>query len=269
MSANPLTWEEAVLWLRSQPEQAALVHACFYDDPLQEAAHRYYNSTEWRAVRKFFPAKRGIALDLGAGRGISSYALARDGWRVSALEPDPSSVVGAGAIRALAREVALDISIEQEWGESLPYPDSTFDLVHARQVLHHAHDLMRLCAEAARVLKPGGVFIATREHVISSKEDLPAFLEAHPLHKLYGGENAYLLKEYTDAIQESGMHLVSVLNPLQSDINLFPDTTQNVRKSLSRRYRCPSILIPDMMLSRLGNKIRTPGMLYSFVAHKK
>ena len=169
------SWEEAVLWLRTQPDQQQLVR-CFYDDPLLDAAARYYASTEWIAVRGLLKGNRGMALDLGAGRGISSYALARDGWKVSALEPDPSEVVGAGAIRSLARDAKLDIGVEQEnWGESLPYPDATFDLVYGRQVLHHARDLHQLCREAARVLKPGGTFVATREHVISRAEDLRIF----------------------------------------------------------------------------------------------
>ncbi len=268
MNAKLSSWEEAVVWLRNQPDQDELVRACFYDDPLRTAAERYYASTEWQAVRALIGDKRGVALDLGAGRGISSYALARDGWRVNALEPDSSNVVGAGAIRALAQEANLDIQVEQNWGESLPYPDATFDLVHGRQVLHHARDLRQLCREAARVLKPGGMLIATREHVISRKEDLPAFLAAHPLHELYGGENAYLLNEYRDAIGESGLVLTGVLNPYQSDINLFPETLQSLKKNLARRLRCPSILIPNFLLGKLGERSHAPGRLYSFVASK-
>ena len=55
-----------------------------------------------------------------------------------------------------------------------------------------------MCEEVARVLKPGGTFIATREHVISKKEDLPVFLANHPLHRFYGGENAFVLQKYLD-----------------------------------------------------------------------
>lgn len=268
MSGKLSSWEEAVVWLRGQPNQVNLVRACFYDDPLRAAAERYYASTEWQAIRTLIADKRGSALDLGAGRGISSYALARDGWQVSALEPDPSKVVGAGAIRALAQDARLDIQVERNWGESLPYPDATFDLVHGRQVLHHAHDLKQLCCEAARVLKPGGIFIATREHVISKKEDLPDFLATHPLHHLYGGEHAYLLDEYLEAIRSSDLVLTKVLNPYQSNINLYPETVSSLKQSLAGRLHYPVILFPNFLLTVIGARSNTPGRLYSFVAHK-
>lgn len=269
MSDKNQSWEEAVTWLKNQPDQMDLVRACFYDDPLIDAARRYHKSSEWLAVRKYLPRERGRALDLGAGRGIASFALAMDGWQVTALEPDPAPTVGAQAICALAQESGLPIQVEEKWGEQLPFQNEIFDLVHARQVLHHARDLRLLCSEAARVLKKGGVFIATREHVISRHEDLPTFLANHPLHKLYGGENAYLLDEYRLAIEAAGISLEKILNPFQSDINLFPDTKAGIKRRIARKLRIPGLYIPEWVMSWLGQRNNAPGRLYTFVGIKK
>ena len=268
-SGKNITWEEAVLWLKGQPDQAELVRSCFFDDPLIDAAERYYRSTEWQAVRSLLPKPDGKALDLGAGRGISSYALAKDGWKTTALEPDKSDIVGAGAIRSIAKEAGLNITVKETWGEKLPFKDGTFNCVHGRQVLHHAKDLRKFCSEVNRVLNTGGVFIATREHVISRREDLEIFLEKHPLHRLYGGENAYLLDEYISAIQDSGIKLTHILNPFQSDINLFPETIETLKALASGRVRFPfPKLIPDFLFGLLGNLFNAPGRLYTFVGRK-
>ncbi|OHB72551.1 MAG: SAM-dependent methyltransferase [Planctomycetes bacterium RBG_16_43_13] len=269
MNDKFMNWEEAVLWLKEQPEQVELVRACFYDDPLIKAAERYYQSTEWLAVRRLLPDPPGKVLDIGAGRGISSYALAKDGWETVALEPDSSSIVGAGAIRILAKEAGFNIRIEETWGEKLPFNDKTFDCVHGRQVLHHARDLETFCREVSRVLKKGGVFIATREHVISRREDLDKFLKNHPLHHLYGGENAYLLGEYISSIQGAGIRLSHILNPFQSDINLFPETVDGIKIQIAKKIRLTwHGVIPDILLKFLGERNSEPGRLYTFVGVK-
>jgi SAM-dependent methyltransferase len=268
--SKKMSWEQAVMWLKEQRGSQELVRSCFYDDPLIEAAERYYRSTEWRAVQSLVGAPRGRALDLGSGRGISAFALARDGWNAVALEPDGSKEVGAGAIRRLAKEGAVNIEVVEEWGESLPFESNSFELVHCRQVLHHARDLRQLCREVGRVLKPGGMVIATREHVLSRREDLPVFLKNHPLHYLYGGENAYLLSDYKGALEDAGLRLTSILNSLQSDINTFPETRESVRNRFARKLRLPyAKMIPLFVLSWRGKLINTPGRSYTFVGLKE
>lgn len=269
-----MTWEQAVQWLRDQPDQSELVKACFFDDPLLDAAQRFHASDEWQGVRKFLGDASGRALDIGAGRGISSYALARDGWETTALEPDPSQLVGNGAIRALGEQSGMAIKVVQEWGEGLPFEDASFNLVHCRQVLHHARDLGALCREAARVLKPGGQFIATREHVISKPEDLPAFLQSHPLEHLYGGEHAYLLEEYLGAIENAGLRISHCLNPYENEINRYPASMADIKRALLRRVLgrlaklVPAGVIPDALVVWWGGRINAPGRLYTFVASK-
>ena len=275
-----MTWEEAVQWLRNQSEQQELVQHCYYDDPLESAAERFSQSEEWTALIQLLKPKiPGKVLDIGAGRGISSFAFAKAGCSVTALEPDSSNLVGAGSISNLFKNTGLPIEIVQEWGETLPFANNTFDIVYGRAVLHHAKDLKQLCKEAARVLKPGGYFIATREHIISRKEDLQQFLDSHPLHHLYGGENAYLLEEYTGAIRSSGLQIIRSFNPLESVINYFPMSKSQyqsqVKNSLARRFGetlASKLAMFEQVQSLyswyMSRKLDTPGRLYSFLAVK-
>jgi len=274
------TWEEAVQWLREQSEKSELVRHCYYDDPLESAAERFFQSEEWTELLSLLDAKKhSQVLDIGAGRGISSYAFAKSGYSVTALEPNPSLLVGAGAIHDLAKSSSLSIKVVQDWGETLPFADNSFDIVYGRAVLHHAHNLNQLCKEASRVLKPSGLFIATREHIISQKEDLQKFLDSHPLHHLYGGENAYLLEEYIQAINLSGLQVSKILAPLESVINYFPMTKlqcQNlVKPFLIRRFgnkignRLAKIkFLQKLYFGYISSHLNTPGRLYSFLAVK-
>jgi SAM-dependent methyltransferase len=274
------TWEAAVVWLRNQPARRQLVLDAFYDDPLILAAERYRDSGEWHAVSQLLRGRTGKALDVGAGRGIASYALAREGFEVTSLEPDPSAIVGAAAIRALAAEAALPISVVEEFSERLPFADGAFDLVFARAVLHHTRDLDLACSEMYRVLRPGGMLIAAREHVISKEADLGQFLDGHPLHHLYGGEHAFLLDRYIGALRGAGFSPLEVLSPLKSPINLFPYTVDSLRNAVIDkvskkiparplwRVALGSNQIFELLLSVAQRFDNRPGRLYSFVGHK-
>ena len=273
------TWEEAVSWLRNQPDKQQLVIDAYYDDPLIHSADRYWQSQEWIAIRSLLPSDKGCALDIGAGRGIASYALAKEGYRVTALEPNPSSLVGASAIRQLATESALPINVVDSFSESLPFENSTFDLVFARAVLHHTNDLNSACREFFRVLRPGGLLIAVREHVISRPNDLPEFLMQHPLHSLYGGENAFLLSDYQTALRVASFNLQRTIAPFDSPINFAPRSTAELRREISSKVSFGSGLFARLIYLMLGNPVlwlflrkilalvdHRPGRLYSFVA---
>ena len=279
IQTNFQTWEDAVSWLIAQPEKQEIVKACYYDSPLKSAANRYWQSDEWKTIQKYLLSNTGQALDIGAGRGISSYALAKDGWQVTALEPDPSELVGARAIQKLANEEQLSINIVQEFGENLPFKAGSFDFVFARQVLHHAQDLPQLCREIYRVLKPGGMFIAVRDHVIATKADLPKFLDSHPLHHLYGGENAYLRSEYVDAITSANFKIKEILDAFDSPINYYPHTYVTLKQEVASRLNSlpmlkmiSGIFLHDVVfpftLKTLSKLDRRPGRAISFICYK-
>jgi SAM-dependent methyltransferase len=91
-------------------------------------------------------------VDVGAGTGKLTAALARLGAEVTAVEPDP---------RMLAQLRVELPSVHSVPGsaEQIPLPDGSVDAVVAGQAMHW-FDLGRAMPEIARVLVPGGIVAA-------------------------------------------------------------------------------------------------------------
>ena len=228
-----MSTEQAVLALRADPRCADLVRDAYLGPDALGNAERFLASAEFAAVLTLAGdrVRGGAVLDVGAGTGIASYAFAQSGAReVVALEPDPSDVVGQGVIRRIRN--GLPISIEGGFGEALPFADGRFEVVYLRQVLHHARDLDTLVRECARVTAPGGVVIATREHVADDRRQLEEFLAAHPIHRLAGGEHAYPLAAYVASFRRAGLEGPRVLGPYDSVVNSF--TPHDLRTIMAR-----------------------------------
>jgi SAM-dependent methyltransferase len=271
-----MTWEEAVRWCMGEPSMAALARAAYFDAPVQ-AALRYEASAEFGAIKALLPVPAGRALDLGAGNGIVSHALAKQGWTVTAVEPDASDLVGAGAIRTVARETSLPITVIEAFGEAIPEEAGAFDLVVARQVLHHAHDLPAFCREMSRLARRGATIMTLRDHVISGPGQLEPFLKSHPLHHLYGGENAFNLPQYREALTDAGLVITSELNSFQSVLNYDPMGEDEIRDKLAAvagplrgPVRAGLSVMPFAAIAAVAAALdRRPGRLVSFVCRKE
>lgn len=95
-------------------------------------------------------------VDLGAGTGKGTRALARLGHEVVAVEP--AAGMRESLQRAVARlpaTVATRVSLREGGAEDIPVPDGSVDAVTAFQAWHW-FDHARASAEAARVLRSGG-----------------------------------------------------------------------------------------------------------------
>jgi SAM-dependent methyltransferase len=93
-------------------------------------------------------------LEYGCGLGELTIVLARSGARVTTFDLSPASVDFARR-RAQREGVADRIRFVVAPGESLPFPDATFDVAVGKAVLHHL-DPTAGAAELARVLRPTG-----------------------------------------------------------------------------------------------------------------
>lgn len=93
------------------------------------------------------PVRR--ALDIGCGEGRFCRLLARQGIETTGIDP-------TGALIEAARQNHPQGRYLVGRAESLPFPDSSFDLVVSYLSLVDIEDLAAAAAEMVRVMAPGG-----------------------------------------------------------------------------------------------------------------
>ncbi len=271
--------DDAIRQMRRDPAYTGVVRDAYLGEDVQASAERFAGSAEFATALALLGdhVTGARVLDLGAGVGIASYALLRAGaQRVYAVEPDLSREVGCGALQRWRGD--LPVEIVSAVGEALPLGRASVDLVYTRQVLHHTRDLPRVLRECARTLRPGGVFLACREHVVDNPRQLAAFLAHHPIHQMAGGENAYRLDEYQSAITGAGLRLERVIGPWDSVINAFPGVASEdalrqfpqtlLRQKLGRLGAALGLIPGVQALVWTRVKRPVPGRMYSFLAVK-
>jgi tellurite methyltransferase len=95
---------------------------------------------------------QGLALDLAAGTGRNSIALARAGWRVVAVD---FSAVGLRRLAEIARRDHLTIStVVADLEETFPFRPNTFDVILNVSYLDRA-----LTPRLTSALRPGGAIL--------------------------------------------------------------------------------------------------------------
>lgn len=129
------------------------------DEPIAEASRRTVRRMADVAEIKLTPATR--VLDLGAGYGGSMRYLAEQfGCHCVALN---LSEVENERDREMNEKAGLADRIDVVDGDftALDFDDESFDLVWSQDAFLHSGDRARVCAEAVRVLKPGGRLVFT------------------------------------------------------------------------------------------------------------
>ncbi|MFC4011258.1 FAD-dependent oxidoreductase [Nonomuraea purpurea] len=145
----------------------------YWDGRYSENTRMWSGNANARLVRDATDLAPGRALDLGCGEGGDAVWLARQGWRVTAV--DVSGVaLGRAAEHAQEAGVADRIVFERhDLGES--FPEGGFDLVSACY-LHAPMEMPRekILRAAAAAVVPGGVLL------VVGHGGWPSFQHDHP-----------------------------------------------------------------------------------------
>ncbi|MFF7651344.1 methyltransferase domain-containing protein [Streptomyces sp. NPDC007983] len=96
------------------------------------------------------------ALVVGSGRGLLARGLARLGYDVTALDPSAAATRIAHATHPHDHPA---VAYRTAPAEKLGLADAAFDLAYYADTFEITPDLDRVLAEAARVLRPGGVLV--------------------------------------------------------------------------------------------------------------
>jgi SAM-dependent methyltransferase len=184
-------------------------------------------------------------LNIGVGRGGLENILLKKGALVSCLDPSEST------IDRLRKQYELGERAQVGFSQSIPFPDSNFDVVVMSEVLEHLSDevLSSTLVEVRRVLKPDGRFIGTvpaNEALLDNRTVCPHCGEVfHRWGHLQSFSTARLCK----------LLLVNNFAVLRTETRAFPDWRRSGWRSLVKsliRY----------VLGRAGSPISSPNIYF-------
>ena len=148
-----------------------------YDNLSNKLFAKFYDSlnslVEWRLKDlriSICDQAIGDVLEIGGGTGANLKYFSQFS-SLTFLEPNPFM---AEILSKHAKKLNREIEIISAEGESIPFPDSSFDTVITSLTLCMVNNVDQVMNEILRVLKPGGKFIFY-EHVVDKR----------PTHKFF------------------------------------------------------------------------------------
>jgi 2-polyprenyl-6-hydroxyphenyl methylase/3-demethylubiquinone-9 3-methyltransferase len=101
----------------------------------------------------------GLAvLDIGCGGGLVAEPLTRLGAKVTGIDPAAENIEAA---KAHADGAGLDIDYRAHTAEQMAASGAQFDAVLLLEVIEHVPDVPEFLKKVARLVKPGGMMIAS------------------------------------------------------------------------------------------------------------
>jgi ubiquinone/menaquinone biosynthesis C-methylase UbiE len=210
-----------------------------------ETSHRHDKFRDrWQAATGSWDDK--VVVDLGCGPG-NLYAT---------IGGSPKITIGVdispGALK-IAQEVGYTPLLAD--AQHLPLADSCADLVVANATLHHCDDMAKVLAEAARLVKPGGLLVTDKDaqSTALNLRGLGLFLREIRFFFYWIIRSKYYLSvEYRNARQATETHnqkpgdgitpdvYYQTLEPLGFEVQLFPHNHDLGVEVLAGKIGCMS-----------------------------
>lgn len=181
-----------------------------YDEALPAHVVEHYLNKRTRFVLEHCP--RGEGLDVGCGTGVLAARLAAAGYQMTGVDPSH------GMLEVLRRRFP-EVQPVQASGATLPFADSSFDLVLTVAALHHIADpgaVRTTLGEMVRVLRPGGRIVVW-DH--NPRNPYWRLLMAR-VPQDTGEERLIPEREVLDGLQAAGARVLS-----SAQLGLVPDFT--------------------------------------------
>ena len=204
-------------------------------------------------------------LVVGCGFGEDALNLAKAGAEVHAFDLSPESI---GVAKQLAEREQLEISFREMTAENLDYEDGFFDIVIARDILHHV-EVMQCLNEIRRVTKKQGVFLANEvyshsfTHKIRYSKFIDKWLYPKMVNFIYGGKKPYITEDEEKLTEIEVKMVKEVLTDVEvhSYFNVFVTRIIPDRFVLASKADRILLKVLSPLGPKLGSRVLIGGVL--------
>lgn len=156
-----------------------------------------------KAAAMILSEPAGRLLDIGCGNGSFSAGFLGAGFKVTGIDMTGEQIVAA-------RARGLDARVHDLGSGPLPFPDGSFEVAFAGEVIEHIVDTTAFLSEVRRVLTPGGCVVLTTPNLASAENRMRLLLGFYPIwteFRLEGGQGhvrSYTRKTLVRHLRETG-----------------------------------------------------------------
>ncbi len=206
-----------------------------------------FNLLELKQIIKYLPAQDGVFLDIGTGMGIAPRFVIKLGVRTISID---SRQTGGSALENVKRVGVEGYYCDVE-REQIPLQDKSVNCVLFADVIEHLiHSPKHIINEIYRILKPGGVCVATtpnatrltvRLKVLMGYSNWANIWEYYDVPFNYGHHHEYTIDEFKEVYHRNAFVITDFIlyegNLRYTKISNLSDIKTKTRKTVKINFK--------------------------------